>query len=183
MEDLMITRALTVAAVATGLAIPAAAADLPQSGSFTIHSGWKGMGETTQIMEKHAYGAGTFWGVSYNDAGSGPLHIGPALCTYVSVMVDGAATSQGNCAWSDTDGDKIFTDYSGNFTSAGFAGMNTITGGTGKYSGIQGKAPFQCRALNDKGQLSCTQQFDYQLTVATGTSTPPHTGSSTSGNK
>jgi hypothetical protein len=41
--------------------------------------------------------------------------------------------------------------------------MNKITGGTGKFRGIQGQAPFQCRSLNDKAQITCTQQFEYQF--------------------
>lgn len=45
--------------------------------------------------------------------------------------------------------------------------MNTITGGTGKFNGIQGRAPFHCKALNDKGQWTCTQQFEYQLASGT----------------
>jgi hypothetical protein len=41
--------------------------------------------------------------------------------------------------------------------------MNQFTGGTGKFAGITGKAPFQCRALSDKGHFGCTQQFEYKL--------------------
>jgi hypothetical protein len=67
-------------------------------------------------------------------------------------------------AWGDTDGDKIFTDWSGALKADGtFSGMNQITGGTGKFTGIQGKAPFQCKALNANGQWTCAQQFEYRL--------------------
>ena len=44
-------------------------------------------------------------------------------------------------------------------------GTNKITGGTGKFKGIQGQGPFHCTTLNDKGQYTCTQQFDYSLTA------------------
>ena len=57
------------------------AEQLPKSGSFTIHSGWKSIGETTQIADGRTYGSGTFWGVTFNDKGSGPLHIGPVICS------------------------------------------------------------------------------------------------------
>jgi hypothetical protein len=43
------------------------------------------------------------------------------------------------------------------------AGMNKITGGTGKFKGIQGQAPFQCHSLDDEPQVTCTQQFEYQF--------------------
>jgi hypothetical protein len=139
-------------------------ADLPKSGSFSIHSGWKSIGEVSRISDNHTYGFGSFWGVSYNDAGSGALHTGPVVCPYTLEVISGAGTGQGSCAWGDAEGDKIFTSWSGSLTPAGeFSGMNQITGGTGKFKGIQGKAPFQCKALNEKGQWTCKQQFEYRL--------------------
>ena len=115
-------------------------------------------------MTTHTFGSGNFWGVAFNDAGSGPLHAGPVVCAYTLDTVGGAGTLQGACAWGDADGDKIFTSYVGKVSASGaLEGMNNITGGTGKFDGIQGKAPFQCQFLNDQSQAMCTQQFEYQL--------------------
>jgi len=140
------------------------AEQLPKSGSFTVHSGWKSIGETTQIADGRTYGSGTFWGVTFNDKGSGPLHIGPVICPYTLEIVNGTLTAGGQCSWSDPDGDKFFTTWSGSLPPNGqFDGMNQITGGTGKYAGIQGRAPFHCRPLNGSGQWACTQQFEYRL--------------------
>ena len=142
----------------------ASAQDLPKSGSFTVHGGWKSIGETTQAAEGRTYGFGSFWGVNFNDKGYGPLHSGPVVCPYTLEILDGTLTAQGQCSWSDVDGDRIFTDWSGSLPPGGqFDGLNKITGGTGKYAGIQGKAPFQCTALNANGQWKCTQQFEYRL--------------------
>jgi hypothetical protein len=150
-----------ISASAVGVAL---GADLPKSGSFNIHSGWKGIGEMIKISDDHMYGSGSFWGVTYNDTGSGPLHAGPVVCSYTLEIVKGPGTSQGSCAWGDVEGDKILTNYSGSLTPAGeLSGMNQITGGTGKFNGIQGKAPFQCKALNANGQWACKQQFEYRL--------------------
>jgi hypothetical protein len=67
--------------------------------------------------------------------------------------ISGAGTAQGIRAWSDIDNDKIFTSYSRKISTSGaFDGMNKITGGTGKFNGIQGQAPFHCRFLNDQSQ-------------------------------
>ena len=161
----------TLAATAIGLTTvlafgsPAIAADLPQSGSFKLHSGWKGVGEVVQVENNHVFGAGHFYGVTFNDAGSGPLHNGAAVCTYTLELINGAGPAQGLCAWSDSDGDKIFNSYTGKLAASGaLSGVNQITGGTGKFKGIQGKGPFQCTTLSDKGQYACTQQFDYSLT-------------------
>jgi hypothetical protein len=57
--------------------------------------------------------------------------------------------------------------FSGKIAASGAVdGALKITGGTGKFKGIQGQGSFQCTTLNDKGQYSCAQQFDYSLTTA-----------------
>ncbi len=157
--------AVFASAVSVALLSPASGAQqLPRSGSFAIHSGWKAIGETTQAAEGRTYGFGSFWGVAFNDKGSGPLHSGPVVCPYTLEINAGTLTAQGHCSWSDLDGDKIFTDWTGSLPPNGqFDGLNKITGGTGKYAGIQGKAPFQCRPLNASSQWACTQQFEYRL--------------------
>ena len=140
------------------------AQQLPKSGRFTIHSGWKAVGETTQPADGRVYGAGIFWGVTFNDKGTGPLHNGTAVCPYTLEIIAGALTAKGQCTWSDPDGDKIFNDWTGAVEPSGiFEGLNQFTGGTGKYSGIQGRAPFHCKALNANAQYACTQEFDYRL--------------------
>jgi hypothetical protein len=155
--------ASVVSAFTTGIAM---GAELPKSGGFNIHSAWKGIGEATQVAENHTFWYGSFWGVTYNDMGEGLLHMGAVLCSGTQEIISGAGGAKGFCAWGDAAGDKIFTDWSGTLTPGGdfnFNGMNEITGGTGKFKGIQGKAPFQCKALSANGQLTCKQQFEYRL--------------------
>ena len=62
---------------------------LPSSGSFKLHSGWKGIGENVQVSENHISGGGNYWGVTFNDAGSGPLHAGAVVCPYVVDLING----------------------------------------------------------------------------------------------
>jgi hypothetical protein len=158
--------AATALTLTTALALgPAAiATDLPQSRSLSLHSGWKGVGEVVQVGENHIFGAGNFWGVTFNDAGRGPLHKGAVVCPYTLELMNGAGPAQRLCAWGDSDGDKFFTSWTGKVaTSGALAGILKVTGGTGKFKGIQGTGAFQCNALNDKNQYSCTQQFHYSL--------------------
>src|SRR5437588_3289849 len=68
----------------------AVGADLPRSGKFTIHSGFKLVGETTQVAEKHTFTYGGGWGVTYNDTGEGPLHLGSVLCSLAMELIDTA---------------------------------------------------------------------------------------------
>jgi hypothetical protein len=57
--------------------------------------------------------------VTFNDAGSGPLHVGPVVCAYTLDTVGGAGTLQGACAWGDADCDKILTSYVGKVSTSG----------------------------------------------------------------
>src|SRR3989454_11854851 len=153
--------ATLVLTLAAGTAV---AADLPKSGKFTIHSGWKAISQATQVADNHIILNASFWGVTYNDTGAGPLHMGAVSCSGAADLVSGAGPAKGYCAWGDADGDKIFTDYSGTVPKPGeVSGMNRITGGTGKFAGVQGTAPFQCQDLNTSGQFTCKQQFEYRL--------------------
>jgi hypothetical protein len=158
-----ITLTLTTA---LALGSPAIAADLPQSGSFKLHSGWKSVGEVVQVGDNHVFGTGNFWGVTFNDAGSGSLDKGAVVCPYTLELMNGSGPVQGSCAWGENSGDEIFSSYTGKIAASGaLDGVIKITGGTGKFKGIQGQGAFQCITLNDKGQYSCAQQFDYSLTT------------------
>ena len=94
----MLRSLMIVPVLGVGLVLPAGAQQnkpLPSSGTFKLHSGWKGIGETTKFSDNHAFGSGNFWGVSFNDAGSGPLHAGPVVCSYTLDTIGGAGTGQG----------------------------------------------------------------------------------------
>ena len=112
-------------------------------------------------------GSGSNLGITYNETGSGPLHMGTAFCTFVFNDVNGAhAADAGDCAFGDPGGaDKIFVAYSGKWTdNVGGQGGGPITGGIGKYAGIEGRWAFQCKEVDaSQGLTACTQQFDYQL--------------------
>jgi hypothetical protein len=142
----------------------AGAQQLPKSGSFNIHTGWKDTGVALEVADKRMQGQGMVTGVTFNDKGSGPLHTGPANCSYTFMAVEGAGKSKGFCTFSDVDGDRIFTDFTGMNTPDGQAnGVNEIIGGTGKYAGIQGSGPWKCKYVGRNGESHCAQRFDYRL--------------------
>jgi hypothetical protein len=163
----MQTNLLVAATLSTAMCLGAAAmaGDLPQSGTIKIHGAHKGTVEAVQVGEKHFMGTGSNWGVTYNEAGSGPLHLGAAMCTFAFNNVNGAATYVGDCAFGDAGGaDKIFVSYSANGDGAGGQGNGPITGGTGRYAGIGGKWAWQCKYVEASQYLiACTQQFDYHM--------------------
>jgi hypothetical protein len=172
----MPVRMLTATVFSLGAAVvfgtPAMAADLPQSGSIKVHSTLKTNGQVVDVGEKHIMGAGSGWGVTFNDAGSGPLHMGAWMCTYTFQNVSNPLQVGGACEFGDAGGaDKIFITFSGTGTeSVGTQGSGTIIGGIGKFAGVQGKMSFQCKDIDPaQGLETCTQQFDYQLMAMSST--------------
>ena len=163
-----------LSAVTLGIAIflgaAAMAADLSQSGTIKIHSTFKSNPQGVEVGKKHFMGSFIGWAVTYNDAGSGPLHMGAAMCTASFDDIDVSADYEGGrCAWGDAGGtDKFFIVWTGKGTDkVGAQGTGTITGGTGKYAGIQGKMVWRCKTVEPSQDLSaCTQQFDYELNAA-----------------
>ena len=155
---------LTVTAFSLGAALalgtPAKAADLPQSGTIKIHGTHKGTVQAVQVGENHSMGNASNWGVTYNESGSGPLHVGAAVCTAAFNNVNGATTSAGYCAFGDAGGaDKIFVAYSGTWNGDAGQGSGPITGGIGKYAGITGKWAWQCKHVEaSQSLIACTAQ-------------------------
>ncbi len=139
-------------------------AQIPKSGTVKVHSGWFSAGETTQVGDKHAYWVGVYWGVSFNDEGKGFMHQMAWNCPAINDIMDTAIQAKGNCTLTDIDGDKLSASWTGKGGVGGeFAGKGGMTGGTGKYTGIQGTWEFRCRGVGSDGQLSCQQQATYKL--------------------
>jgi len=137
---------------------------LAKSGTISVHTGWKDTGVAIETADKRMQGQGMVTGISFNDKGSGPLHQGPANCSYTFMAVEGNGKNKGFCAFGDVDGDRIFTDFSGTAAPDGQgSGTNEIVGGTGKYTGIQGSGPWKCKYVGRNGESHCSQQFNYRL--------------------
>lgn len=141
----------------------AGAESLPKSGSISFHTGFKYTAEVVSPAEKYVIGRGNSTGATFNDKGSGPLHLGPANCSEGFYLQDGKGKDYGYCAFGDADGDRIFTQYWGTLGPDGAGGTNEITGGTGKYAGITGSGPWKCKMAGANGELQCAQRLDYKL--------------------
>jgi len=137
----------------------AAGQALPKSGSISWHTGWRNVGETMEVAKGRVQGHGSVIGTSFNDQGAGPLHRGPAECVYTFFSTEGGGPSKGYCAFGDADGDRIFTDWTGE----GGTGTNVIVGGTGKYVGITGSGPWTGSPNGAHGGWVTVQRLDYKL--------------------
>jgi hypothetical protein len=56
---------------------------------------------------------------------------------------DGAGVSVGRAVWTDERGDRIFSRLDGDAMRAARRIVGTVTGGTGRYSGIEGEYAFE----------------------------------------
>jgi hypothetical protein len=173
MHAQMLTATVFSIGVTLAFGTPAMSADLPQSGTIKVHSTFKGNGQEVEVGEKHVMGSGNGWGVTRNDAGSGPLHMGAWFCAFTYQTVTSPWQDGGTCSFGDAGGaDKIFITWSGTRAEneGGDHGTGAIIGGIGKYAGVQGKMTFQCKEVEPaQGLSACTQQFDYQLTSVSAT--------------
>lgn len=151
---------VALASVAGG----ATAQSAPKSGSFTMHTAFKGSGEGHQVTESRFYWFGSWLGISYNSTGSGLFHAAPVVCGGTMELVNGAGPSNGLCTFSDS-GDKVHGVWTGMILpNAPYEGAGKFTAGTGKFAGITGGWTFKCVPVNfNAGQWSCEQKVDYRL--------------------
>ena len=115
----------------TGFCVAAHAQQLPKSGSIEFHTGWRDSAEVMQVAEKRIQGHSRTTGATFNDKGSGPLHLGPANCFATFDLADGKGPAKGTAHSAYADGDRIFTDFTGTLGGTdGANGTNMISGGT-----------------------------------------------------
>jgi hypothetical protein len=55
---------------------------------------------------------------------------------------DGQGQGLGRCVWTDESGDRVFSRLKGEALEAGKRFVGTITGGTGRYAGLEGEYSF-----------------------------------------
>jgi hypothetical protein len=133
---------------------------MAKSGSFKTASAFKGI-EQAEQTGGHTLSHGVVYGIVTEN---NPLQIKTANCPYISEVSGDTVSLVGKCAWTDGE-DDIFTEWKGtiSISKGGGDGSQTFTGGSGKFSGIQGSNPFQCQLAGKEGQFLCTQNWTYQL--------------------
>jgi hypothetical protein len=141
-----------------------AEAQLPKSGTGTIHSSYKGDGKTTEIGKNRMYWTGAYWGFSFNDEGKGFLHQMAWDCPAITDINNGMMSTKGSCALTDSDKDKIYVDWTSKGKVGGeTVGNVTVSDGTGKFAGITGGWDFHCWGIGTDAQLYCHQKYHYKL--------------------
>jgi hypothetical protein len=125
------------------LAAPAAAQQSAKSGTykgkFAAHA-VASVAQTYELDKGHAFFLGQIHGVFLNDVPDGFLDKTEVICPLANDIVGGLSTAvHGYCTLTDKDGDKAFLVWEGKDTAPGTGGGTfKWTGGTGKFSGLQG---------------------------------------------
>jgi len=143
------------------LCVGARAESLPNSGTINIQSIFKA-GAPTQFNDDYSHNG--ISGVTFNEKGSGPLHLGKVACSVSSFSRKDINKTIGFCTYEDKEGDNIFVQYEGTSHAKGeFNAVNEIIGGTGKFEGVRGNGSGVCANTDKKSEFPCTGKFDYQL--------------------
>ena len=101
--------------------------------------------------------------MTFNDDGSGPLHLGPANCSFTFVVTDGSGPVKGYCAFGDADGDRIFTDFTGNVPCGSRRNEHDRRWNRKVRWNHRERTIRKCKGSGKNGELQCAQRLDYRL--------------------
>lgn len=110
----------------------------PESEWYAFQGSWSASGRRQSVATEDG-GEATIVGIS----GAVVLTVGEGLARGFSAeaigFVDGRGTSVGRCVWTDDKGDRIFSILKGEDLQTGKRTVGTISGGTGRYAGLEGE--------------------------------------------
>lgn len=117
--------------------------------SVDAFAAWQGRGQVYQTGPDAATFVGAFSGRFYLESGQGPLDASYLTCPGIIEinLKDGSQTGQGRCTITAEDGARVFAQWrcSGRHL-AGCDGEFTLTGGSGRLTGIKGGGPMVVRS-------------------------------------
>jgi len=120
--------------------VPSLAGDFPKSGEaeYDTYYVFKNL---AKIESGGTVGAlDEITGITRNVKGEGPFHDMSVRCLMHWTMISEKWNGYGSCVETDKDGDEVFTTFDGE--------AHYLVGGTGKYKGITGKAPYTYNGLH-----------------------------------
>jgi len=102
---------------------------------------WEGEGFAFPIGNDRVYMVAVFTGIMFVEDGQGALHAGSLVCpaTVEADMKAMTKSGKGHCIISNTEGERVYAEFSCTGDLEGCRGPFTITGGTGKFTGITGE--------------------------------------------
>jgi hypothetical protein len=125
-----------------------------EQGSISAFAAWDGKGRLFDTGVDTATFVGALGGTLYVDTEKGPIASGAMVCPVIVEidLKDRSQAGSGSCAISSPEGDRVYADIDcKGYFLIGCTGKLTITGGTGRFSGISGDSPVVIRS--DFGRL------------------------------
>ena len=123
------------------LGSPSFAQDFPKSGEAEYDTYYLFDTRASSDSGLGMAGIDEFSGITRNVKGEGPFHDMSVHCLAHWTLIGDAFKSNGSCVETDKDGDNVFTTFD--------EGTHYVVGGTGKYKGITGKAPYTVTELHN----------------------------------
>lgn len=133
---------VVVAFAISGVAVLAARQQAPPADEWrTIEGSWNASGQRRTLPTDGGRTASTsqLSGAVVLTVGSG---VSRGFRGEAIVFDDGAGLTVGRAAWTDERGDRIFSRLNADAMRQGRRVVATITGGTGRYAGIEGEYAF-----------------------------------------
>jgi hypothetical protein len=131
--------------------LPMAQERAPVPGDWRpLDGSWSAAGERRVLPTDSGRSASTSYlsGALVLKGGDGA---GRGFQSEVIVFDDGAGVSVGRAVWTDEHGDRIFSRLNGDAMRAGRRVVGSITGGTGRYRGVEGEYAFEWQYVIDAG--------------------------------
>jgi hypothetical protein len=123
--------------------VPAADALADQGpGTAKILAPWEANGQVYQVAVDKLEFLGTFDGIMYIEHGRGLLDAALFTCpsTQITEVLSNKSKTHGYCTIESPNGDYIYAEYNCEGEPGACAGKFTLTGGTGKLTGITGES-------------------------------------------
>lgn len=134
--------AVLLASVGLTMVTAASAADSPRQGEDTYTTDYVVNSAKPMKLADRTVSLVDFSGITRNDKGAAMFHRMGARCMGLHESGTPLAVSRGACTETDPDGDHIFSTYESRIVDGKSAGTHIYVGGTGKYTGITGRADY-----------------------------------------
>ncbi|WP_175425751.1 hypothetical protein [Trinickia violacea] len=134
-------------------------AQMPKQGTATYVTYYTS--HSPASLDMGGVGEDALWepvGITRNADGQKLFDSMSVRCLYFHTAMGGKVGGVGACTETDMDGDKIFTTFDA------AARVHTLIGGTGKYKGISGTAPYTVIRLSAPDQGLGATEVEHNVT-------------------
>lgn len=116
-------------------------------GTAKILAPWEANGQLFQVAVDKLQFIGTFEGIMYIEHGDGLLDAALFTCpsTQITHILTNKVEGHGYCTIESPTGDYVYAEFTCDGEPGSCKGKFTLTGGTGKLTGITGESPMSVR--------------------------------------